>query len=127
MVYIQKTPVQPRGSTHLVVVSQLRLTLSSTSHKNFMKGANAMLEPIAQRAVQQWQRGFIEEHRMSASVAQVGAGVEEYFKDDDSEPAALCLDIAAAFPSIEWACVRWALRRLGVPASAVDSIFRQHL
>lgn len=54
---------------------------------------------------------------------QVAAAIEEYSRDEESEPAAIFLDIAAAFPSVEWAYMQWALRRVGVPDGVVDAIF----
>lgn len=61
---------------------------------------------------------------VSANVAQVGAAVKEYLNDEDSEPAAIFLDIAAAFPSVGWAYMRWALCRVGVPGGLVCAICR---
>lgn len=61
---------------------------------------------------------------MSANVVQVEAVVEEYLNNEDAEPAAIFLDMAAVFPSAGWSCMRWALRRLGVPAGLDDATVR---
>lgn len=118
VVFIPTAPVQPRDATHFALPSQLHpLTLSNTC-------VNNLLEPMAQRVLHWSQRGVVEGRQMPANVAQVEAAVEEYLDDERAEPAAIVLDIAVAFLSVEWAFMRWALLRLGVPAGLVDAIVR---
>lgn len=47
--------------------------------------------------------------------------MEEYLNHEDAEPAAAFLDIAAAFPSVEWPYVHWALCGMGVPEGLVGA------
>lgn len=83
-----------------------------------------MLEPMVQRVVHWSQRGLVKGRQMAANVVHVEAVVDEYLNDEDAEPAVVFLDIAAAFPSAEWAYMQWALGRIQVPVSLIDAIFR---
>lgn len=91
-----------------------------------MKFVNGMLEPMAQRVVHWSQRGFVKGRQITANVVHVEAAVEGYLHDEDAEPAAVFLDIAAAFPAVEWSYMHWALCRMGVPEGQVDAIFRRY-
>lgn len=68
--------------------------------------ASDMSEPMAQRAAQWSLQGVAKGRWMSANTVRVEAAVEEYLHDEESEPAAIFLDTAAAFPSVEWAYMR---------------------
>lgn len=89
-----------------------------------MKGITSMLEPMAPRMVDWSQHGFVQGRQMVANVVHVEAALEESRHDEDAEPVAVLLDIAAAFPSVEWAYMLWALHRLGAPPDVVAAIFR---
>lgn len=74
-----------------------------------------MSEPLVRLTVHWSQRGFVKGRQIATHVVQVESAFEECLNDVDSEPTALVLGFAAALPSVEWPCMRWALVRLGVP------------
>lgn len=68
------------------------------------------------------QRGVISGQDLLTSVAELEGVVSGYLHDDEAEPVAVLLDVAAAFPSAERTSIRWALTAQGVPTWLVESL-----
>lgn len=83
---------------------------------------NLMLEEVAQAVVH--PAGFIQGRGLLTNVVELEVVVAGFFHDDEAKPAAVLFDIAVAFPSAEWAYIRWALEAQGAPDAIVDARFR---
>lgn len=92
------------------------LTLSNSCQKIVAKALAAPLEEVAKTAVHEAQRGFVRSRQMAATLVGADAAIEEFLHNPQADPALILLDIAAAFPSIDWDWVQWVLRGMGVPA-----------
>lgn len=84
---------------------------------------NMILEKLAQVSDHPSQRGFIRGRNLLTSVVELDAVVAGFLYDDEAEPAAVLLDIAAAFPGAEWEYIRCALTSQADPAALVDALF----
>lgn len=60
------------------------------------------------------------------NVAELDGAITGFLQDDESEPAAVLLDIAAAFPSAAWEYIRWALTAQGAPPALISALFAMY-
>lgn len=60
---------------------------------------NQMLDVIAQEVVHPSHRGFVRGRDIFTNVVELEAAVAGDLHDEEAEPAAVLLDIVAAFPS----------------------------
>lgn len=100
LVFIPKAALQPGQDEHRAAARDLRpRTLGNTSHKTIMLMINNMLERYACAIVHPSQRGFVRGRDLLTNAAELEGAITGFLHDDEAEPAAVLLDIAAAFPS----------------------------
>lgn len=81
---------------------------------------------IAEDVVHPSQRGFFRGRDLLTVVAELEVAVTRFPHDAESEPAAVLLDVAAAFPSAECEYIRRALDAQRVPPFLVDALFAMY-
>lgn len=98
------------------------LTLSIVDQKIVARGVNVAWATIAQDMVHAVQRGFMKGRHILSNVAEVEGARIEYSRSRDGRGIIL-LDIEAAFPSLGWPILRYALSAIGAPPWVVAVVF----
>lgn len=127
LVFIPKAALQLGQDEHRAPPRDLRpLTLGNTPHKAIMLLINEMRERFASSMVHQSHCGFVRGRDLLTNVAELEGAITGYLHDDEAEPAAVLLDVAAALPSAEWGYIHWALTRPGIPAAVIEALFAMY-
>lgn len=115
LVLIPKTSVGPEAANVVSPANLRPLALSNSCQKIVMKALAAPLESMARSLVHEAQRGFVRGRQMSSNLVGADCAIEEFLFDSGADLGLILLDIAAAFPSIDWGWVRWVLRVMCTP------------